>query len=64
MPDIVYFASHIDPATGELTLERVEAPRTHDTAQLIVYDPTNADPTLAKFHEVRDEEQERPTATV
>lgn len=59
MTDIIYFESVINPQSGELTLNKVEAPRSEHVAALIVYDPTNADPTLARFYEAKDEDDEQ-----
>ena len=58
MADMVYFTSVIDPATGDMTLVKVEQPVESNAAALIVYDPTNADPTLSRFYEVQDETAE------
>lgn len=58
MADMVYFTSAIDPASGDTSLIKVEQPTEISPTPLIVCDPTNADPTLARFYEVKDEKAE------
>ena len=55
----VFFANTVDPRSGDLRLIRVERSIRPDPAPLRSQkiDPANADPTLARFYEKRQEEK-------